>query len=276
MSNSINKERVKKNFSSIASNYDQVATLQSEVAQALIYFIASRKASRIIDIGTGTGNILWKVAKRFPSAQTHGCDLAFGMIKQASSLAQSRQKKSGHAHGPFFLQADAERLPYCSLIFDLVLSNVAYQWIQNYRQAFQEVHRLMKPGAEFCFSIFIEGTLSELYSSFRHIGYFRGHPFVSCDVLKKFLRMSEFSHIFMKELIFQKEYPDVFSLLCELKKMGASNAASGFFKGLGGRKKLQEMINYYEENFTRKKGIKATYQVALIRCKKLQPKQLDY
>ena len=273
----INKKRVQINFSAAAPHYDQISSLQSEISRQLLSFFTVRQATRIMDIGTGTGRLLWSLTKFFPSSELHGCDLAYGMISQASHRAPKKITLSPTSiSSPIFLQADAEKLPYRSSTFDLVLSNSAYQWVPNINEAFQEVYRMLKPEGEFCFSIFGEGTLAELHFSFQQAYQrlkintlkTRAHPFLSPQNLKESLTNQGFSKIILKELVIYRNYPAVQSLFSELKAMGSSNVTLDRSAGLGGRKILKEMIKCYEKNFRNEKGLIATYRIILMRAEK--------
>jgi len=274
----INKKKVQKNFSAAAAHYDRISSLQSEISRQLLSFFAVHEAARILDIGTGTGRLLWSLSKVFPPSELHGCDLAFGMIKQARHKASSKKlgQSADKVKSLLFVQADAEKLPYGSSGFDLALSNSAFQWVPNLGEAFCEVYRILKPGAEFCFSLFGEGTLAELYFSFQQAyrrlqidaSKMRTQSFISSKKLKEILEAYGFSQIILKELIIPKLYSDVRLLLSELKAMGASSATLDRSFGLGGRKILQEMIHCYENNFRNGKGFTATYHIILARAEK--------
>jgi len=274
----INKKKVQKNFSAAAAHYDRISSLQSEISRQLLSFFAVHEATRILDIGTGTGRLLWSLSKVFPSSELHGCDLAFGMIKQARHKASSKRlgSSAGKLKSSLFLQADAEKLPYRTSSFDLAFSNSAFQWVPNLGEAFCEVYRILKPGAEFCFSLFGEGTLAELYFSFQQAyqrlkidaSKMRNQSFLSSQNLKEILEAYGFSHIILKELIIPQFYSDVRLLLSELKAMGASSATLDRSFGLGGRKILQEMIHCYEKNFRNGKGFTAIYRIILARAEK--------
>jgi ubiquinone/menaquinone biosynthesis C-methylase UbiE len=97
---------------------------------------------RALDIGTGTGSAAFVIARRFPSAEVVGVDLAGEMIGEAK-----RKTPLELADRVRFEQVDAEQLPYPDGSFDLVT-------LANMIPFFDEIERVLAPGgwAVFAFS----------------------------------------------------------------------------------------------------------------------------
>jgi ubiquinone/menaquinone biosynthesis C-methylase UbiE len=108
---------------------------------------------RALDLGTGTGDGAFAVARRFPEADVVGVDLAEAM------LAEARRKTPGSLQGRVrFESADAKRLPYDDGVFDLVT-------LANMIPFFDELARVTAPRGSVLFS-FSVGPETPIYVPF--------------------------------------------------------------------------------------------------------------
>jgi SAM-dependent methyltransferase len=128
-------------FERLAPRWD---TIRSEGAFAPFAAALERvdPPSRALDLGTGTGEGAFLIARRFPEATVVGADLAEAMI------AEARRKTAPELRGRIrFEVADAAGLPYDAASFDLVAHG-------NMIPFFDELERLLAPGgwAVFAFS----------------------------------------------------------------------------------------------------------------------------
>jgi ubiquinone/menaquinone biosynthesis C-methylase UbiE len=105
---------------------------------------------RALDLGTGTGGAAFAIARRFPQAEVIGVDLAKRMIELA------RGKLTDELRGRVrFEVADAARLPYADLSFDLV-------GLSNMIPFFDELDRVLAPGG-FLIVAFSGGAGTPIY-----------------------------------------------------------------------------------------------------------------
>lgn len=103
---------------------------------------ASGSCFRVLDAGTGTGNLVAFSADSVFSSDTkfHGVDNSMSMLKRASKKNAVR----GRAN---FLQADLNRpLPYRNDSFDAVVCINALYAVPNYREMLKEFARALKFG----------------------------------------------------------------------------------------------------------------------------------
>jgi malonyl-CoA O-methyltransferase len=261
------KAKIKKHFSRAAAAYDNLTLFQKRWGERMLKEVLKRerRPERILDIGSGTGRLSRQLSTIYPQAIILGLDLAEGMV----SYAEGRKTKA-NLPNLFFGQAEAEYLPLTDGSFDLVISNLTYQWVENLKSAFSEVFRVLRIGGSFYFTTLGEGSLQELSFSFAEAHRRRKYPslphgqdFIREDELKRFLREANFSRPKVSLSWEKNYYPEVIGLLKWLKKVGANNAleemsAAGRSPGL-----IREMIKIYEENYRVNGNIPASFEVIL-------------
>lgn len=268
----LNKIKIRKHFSRAAASYDNLALFQKRCGERMVKETLKQEKTpeRILDIGSGTGRCSLQLAATYPRALVLGFDLAQGMV----SYAEKKRKMEKLAN-LFFCQADAEYLPIPDNSFDLVISNLTYQWVNDLRSAFAEVFRVLRKGGNFYFTTLGKGSLRELSFSFaeahRRLGspsLLHGQDFIQEEELKRILQQANFSHL--KVSLFQEKnyYPNVVTFLKWLKKVGANNALKGISPGGRSPKLLREMVKVYESNYRMNGSILASFQVILGRGKR--------
>ena len=105
---------------------------------------------RALDIGTGPGQIVIKLAHRLPRWHLIGVDRSPNMIRQAqSSVALAFRPASSSPDAELgrvsFFIADGNRLPFPDASFDLVVCNSVLHHLAEPQRLFSEVARLAKP-----------------------------------------------------------------------------------------------------------------------------------
>jgi len=262
----IDKKKIRQSFNSHAASYDESAHLQRRVAEELaerIKLLSIRPAA-ILDIGTGTGYIPLSMNRLFPAASLQACDLARGMLLVARGKSTGRPDRI-----PDFINADAEFLPYRNGTFDLVVSSLAYQWLDDWRVAFGEAARVLRAGGVFCFTTLGSGTLFELRDSYLRSFHARGngasspalHEFVRQDELRAMLESGDFGEVSVQGRLEREYHADVRQLLIGLKAIGAQNGSQNRLSGLGRPKVFRGMIDVYERRYRDPMGIPATYEL---------------
>jgi ubiquinone/menaquinone biosynthesis C-methylase UbiE len=101
----------------------------------------------VVDLGSGTGEVLVQVANLAPSLELTGVDV------DADMVARARRKAAGRASGsaanlPWFVVADAASLPFADESVDLVVSSYAVHHLPDRHAARAEILRILKPGGK--------------------------------------------------------------------------------------------------------------------------------
>jgi len=133
---------VRKQFDAIAGSWDTMREPTHLAPYEAALAAIDPAPSRALDLGTGTGEGAFAIARRFPQTQVVGVDLAEGM------LAEARRKTPGElAERVSFESGDASALAFADGSFELVAH-------ANMIPFFDELARVLAPGgrAVFAFS----------------------------------------------------------------------------------------------------------------------------
>jgi malonyl-CoA O-methyltransferase len=261
-----NKLSVQKEFSRSSANYDDNALLQKEIAEELFQrIILPDYDFSVLDIGSGTGYLIEKFQGLGFIKGIYAVDIALGMLDII-------RKKNLNVK---LFQSDANNLPFKDESFDLVVSNVAYQWVGDLGSAFVEARRVLKENGGFYFTIFTENTLKELrevisqclkvdIQEINAIGYLP-----KCQDIWKILEGSKLS-IKKTDLKQVKQYfPNLLELLYWLKDIGANKYWSGsLYKGISSRGFIENISKIYEAKFKSDGKISATFEVMFVEAQK--------
>lgn len=253
------KQLIQQSFSNVASDYDNYAMIQRRIGDQLLKAIADidRDYNFILDIGTGTAQVLGSLALLYPQAHVLGLDYSEGMLIAA------------RANGARYLvQADAEYLPFNPKLFDLITSNLVYQWLPDLDKAFMEAVRILRHRGIFYFSIFGKDTLKELRQCISSVKYAsRIMILPSENSLYNKLSSSGFFNIEITSELEQEFFPDFLSILRWLKLLGVNRAGVQFL-GLEARGILKEMERLYIKHFSHNGKVIASFEKILIRAEK--------
>lgn len=126
-------------------------------------FAGIKNGDTVIDLGSGAGNDVF-VARAIVGEEGRviGIDITEAMIEKANH----NNAKLGYKNVEFRF-GDIESMPLENNLADVVVSNCVLNLVPDKKKAFDEIYRVLKPGAHFCVSdIVIKGELhSELKKS---------------------------------------------------------------------------------------------------------------
>ena len=254
-------QKIRKAFSDAAIQYDVLSSLQSEIGRELTKKVTSlENVSQILDVGMGPGKLTRRMSFYFPEAKVTGIDFADGMIQLA------KQKREGIA----IVQADARRLPFKEENFDLVVSNLTYQWVDDLAAAFAQAFVSLKKEGKLVVTMFGHRTFQELFEALlatkeEKNNNVLGNRLVTQEQIKQAVMSAGFSTSDVDYELIEVHFPDMMTLLRWIKDIGANCLNPDIFIG---RDHLQRANEYYDAHYREKLGIKSTFEVVWINAQK--------
>lgn len=98
---------------------------------------------RALDIGTGPGQIVRKLARRLPGWRFVGVDRSSNMVAQAEKDSRAQELR-GRVE---FRVSDGNRLDFPDATFDFVMCNSVLHHLAEPQRVLAEIHRVARPGA---------------------------------------------------------------------------------------------------------------------------------
>lgn len=260
------KQKVARNFSKAAGQYDALSDVQYQAGQMLLQnYSASLEMpadAQLMDLGAGTGRLLPLLRKRFPWATLHAVDISQAMLKQSAITNAEVQEVS-------YLVADAEALPVGNAKLDLIYSNFSLQWCHNLAVLVQEMSRSLKKNGEILITTLVNGSLDELRAAWKSVDdYQHVNQFVSKNDFVAAVS-AKFDVIVAEQKSLSASFANLDQLLRSLKAIGASYVTTDVAapRGLASRQKFSRLAEAYEA-FRQEGNLPLTYQVLFLRAKK--------
>lgn len=259
----LDKRRVRRSFERAAATYDACAVLQHEVCkrmlQRLEYIKIEPKA--ILDAGSGTGNALPELTRRYRRVPIVAVDIAASMLREGRARFPWWQTLPGLRPELYPVCADIEALPLAPQSVGLVWSNLVFQWLNDLPGMVRDLHRVLAPGGLIMFSTFGPDTLKELRGAFASAdGHTHVNRFVDMHDIGDMFVGAGYADPVMDMEPFTLTYPDVRTLMRDLKSIGAHNATRGRAAGLSGKSVLEGVTRNYEA-LRRDGKLPATFEV---------------
>ena len=255
-----NKALVRSSFEKAAPGYDEAAVLQREIGQRLLERLEYIKfqPQRILDVGAGTGDCSYQLSDYYKKSEVLILDFATSMLQQARQKRSWRQRFSSRFK---FVTGDANQLPLADNSVDMLFSNLALQWCSDLEKVFAEFRRVLKPDGMLLFSTFGPDTLKELKLCWQQVDdYMHINEFVDLHDIGDAMLKCGFSNPVMDMEMITVTYPDVKSIMRDLKKIGAHNVNEKRIKGLMGKNAFQKLITSYE-SYRSNKVLPVTHEV---------------
>lgn len=279
----LDRHLLRRRFDRAAATCDSVDLLAREIArrmdERLDYIRVTPR--RVLDLGCGTGADLPRLAKRFPDAPLIAADFSPAMV--AGAGARIRPARSGGllrrllSAAPAALPhlvAQSDALPLARASLGLVWSNLMLPALDDPLPAFREIHRTLEVDGLFMFSTFGPDTLRELRAALPDRRGERVHRFIDMHDIGDALVQAGFNDPVMDMEIVTLTYPDLDTLLQDLRRSGGANAATSRPRGLSGRQEWAAARAAYER-LRRDGRLPATFEIIQGHAWKAAPKTTD-
>ena len=256
MNQVVDRQRVRKAFDRAVETYDEAAVLQKEVCSRLLekLDVVRLDPQWVLDAGSGTGEAVRALQKRFKKAELVLLDLSEAMLDKAGGQGVLFRK-------PHKVCGDIESLPFADDSFELVFSNLAMQWCNDLAAAMAEFKRILKPGGLLMFSTFGPDTLKELRSSWQQVdGAVHVNSFIDMHDIGDGLLHTGFAEPVMESEFITVHYKQVDTLMQDLRAIGANVTANGHRQGLLTRNMLSKLRQAYE-TYRHNDVLPASYEI---------------
>lgn len=181
----VQKSIIESNFNHASKSYDSVAKVQRFAAQFLIHKIMQIRdlqPKTVLDLGAGTGYISELLLPIFPESFYIINDIAKNM------LSVCKNKFSMHKNFSF-IHSDMMSLNVKKC--DLIVSNLAMQWLPNIHSAIEYFEE--KTSQVFGFSTLLDGTFNEWQSLLSRYSNIQIHNYITEENLRKYCEQKQYT-----------------------------------------------------------------------------------
>lgn len=141
-----NEIKIKELFNKLARNYDKNNNvisfgLHNIIKKDIVKKIEIKKNATILDLCTGTGDIIDYILKQYNPKRIVGVDFSSKML----TLARKRYKNIANVK---LINANATCLPFCDNTFDYLTISFGFRNIKHKTRALKEMKRVLKPNGK--------------------------------------------------------------------------------------------------------------------------------
>lgn len=266
-------DKIRRAFSDAALQYEVLTGLHKEIGRELLAKAAAREGggpildvgmvpipTYILDVGMGTGWFTGRLKNYFPDARVVGIDFAAGMV----DVAGMREKACA------IVQADARQMPFKENTFEMIASNLAYQWVGDLCEAFVHCHAVLKEEGNLYLTMFGYSTFRELFEALEKTrdaakGDIALRRLADRGQVADALAKAGFRDVNVEEESIKVHFQDMLALVKWVKDIGANALMGEVFIG---RDWLNRANAYYHQTFGDRWGVGATFEVIWVEARK--------
>ena len=151
----MNKELIKQRFEKSLKTYNDNAIVQKQMAGELISMLDKKTYPKLLEIGCGTGILTEILTKRINFQSYKANDI----VKKCGEYIKNINPKID------FVYCEAEQIARENQVYDLIISNAAFQWIENLENLLPMLMNRLNSGGTLIFSTFGEDNFKEIYQA---------------------------------------------------------------------------------------------------------------
>ncbi|MBY0502140.1 MAG: methyltransferase [Alphaproteobacteria bacterium] len=206
--NSFHYDGIQKSFEKALYTYDHEAIIQLQASQYLIHSVVSISSyhQKVMDLGCGSGLVTSNLCNALCFDSLHLNDLSPLLLEKAY-----------HRLGffkPNALLFNFDKPWDCYETYDLIFSNMAFQWSFDIQALFDECFSHLTRAGLLAFSLPLKGTFFKLDPS-------QMIQFHSFDDIKNTLKAKGFKVIRAQKYLLEKEHKTQLNALRSIKRSGA-------------------------------------------------------
>ena len=112
-------------------------------------------ATRLLDVGSGTGALAAAAVARWPGIRVTGVDVSEGMLaladRELSGLPEVKRRRIALVHAP------ADKMPLADGMFDIAVSTFVLQLVPSAHRALREARRVLARDGTIAVAMWMDG-----------------------------------------------------------------------------------------------------------------------
>jgi len=202
-------------FDDAAFRYDQYADVQEESAHCFIQWLLKLVDPEIIqsalEIGCGTGFLSAPLVDNFPQASWLITDASPTMVQRCTERISTRP----HVN---FQVVDGEQI-MGELPFDLICSNLAFQWFDDLPGSLMRLVKQLRPGGWLAFATLDHSNFASVYERYPPLRPKIDRKQDQDAALRVLADTTSIQHVHEKRI--ERSFDDLAEFLVSLKMIGA-------------------------------------------------------
>ncbi len=223
-------------FNKGANTYDRAANVQTHIGKCLALRLSGIPASRVLEIGCGTGLFSQHLSELFSNASLLLTDVAPAMV----DICKQRFINQSNVR---VVCMDGENL-MLSNQFDLITSNMTLHWFSHLQRNLKNIINKLISNGHFIFSMLGENSLQEWRHICKKFKIANATPvFPTKDFIKKIIPTAQI-HV----ETYQQKYKSAYAFLNSLKLIGATAAPLNYIPLSAGM--LRRVMRHFDTEIT--------------------------